>query len=258
MGSFKQHQDPDSLGFKSASFFDKARQEFRLNLQSVKAVCFECGNEFDTVMVGGVAVGASDDTGHTFCTDGCATAFTVRRNNERKMARIAQVKESIDQMLRHAGVPESLVHARFFNFKYQNNLTGDEKVVLIAGKNSGVGKSHLAVAILANSMLTDGLGGYFVTPRMFSHYKGHVQETVAELSNCPILIIDDLGSEKPTEAVKSSLYDIINNRTSNYRKTIVTTNLSPEEVVGIYGQRIYSRISCGSIVTVDGEDMRRG
>ncbi len=61
--------------------------------------------------------------------------------------------------------------------------------------------------------------------------------------NCPVLIIDDLGTEPILKNVtKEYLYLILNERIINDRSTIVTTNLSPDGIIDRYGERIFSRL----------------
>lgn len=47
----------------------------------------------------------------------------------------------------------------------------------------------------------------------------------------PLLIIDDIGSEQPTEWAVSKIFAIINARYEGYMPTIITTNYSGEELV---------------------------
>ena len=47
----------------------------------------------------------------------------------------------------------------------------------------------------------------------------------------PLLIIDDMGTEQPTDWGLSKIYTIINARYEAYMPTIVTTNYSGEELI---------------------------
>lgn len=72
-----------------------------------------------------------------------------------------------------------------------------------------------------------------------------------------IMIIDDIGAEKPTEWALETFYQLINERYENMRPTIFTSNLTVEEIAGRMGDRIASRIAemC-TIMKLDGEDRR--
>lgn len=57
------------------------------------------------------------------------------------------------------------------------------------------------------------------------------------------LLLDDLGVEKPSDYVERALYQILNARAEAGLPTVITTNLKLEEILGRYGDRIYSRIA---------------
>ena len=75
--------------------------------------------------------------------------------------------------------------------------------------------------------------------------------------NTPLLILDDLGAEKTTDWALQSLYIIINKRLSEELQTIITSNLSLDELRDKIGDRIASRIAgmC-KIVKLTGRDRR--
>lgn len=62
------------------------------------------------------------------------------------------------------------------------------------------------------------------------------------LYSCDLLIIDDLGTEFTNTFVASELYDILNTRMREGKSTIISTNLSLQELNERYSVRISSRI----------------
>ena len=80
---------------------------------------------------------------------------------------------------------------------------------------------------------------------------------IEKLINTHILVIDDIGAEKPSEWVAETLYYLINSRYENEKTTIFTSNLSLDELSDVIGDRIASRINemC-DIVEMDGDDKR--
>lgn len=58
----------------------------------------------------------------------------------------------------------------------------------------------------------------------------------------PVLVLDDLGTEKASEWTNEQLYAIVNSRYKNLLPTIVTTNLSGAEFMERYGPRITRRL----------------
>lgn len=95
-----------------------------------------------------------------------------------------------------------------------------------------------------------------------SAFKVDSNEIISNLSNIPLLILDDLGIERDTSYAREQVYNIINSRYLKGRPTIFTTNLSLEIIqnpnIELEYQRIYSRILEMTIpVKVTGEDFRR-
>lgn len=111
--------------------------------------------------------------------------------------------------------------------------TPEGKGLLLMG-GCGVGKTHLAVAALIEIM-NSGKPGRL----MFSNFQDLIQEiqnsfdaesatTKAEilrpLLDADLLVLDELGSQKPTQFVQDILYYVINTRYNAERATIFTTN----------------------------------
>ncbi|AGI38478.1 phage DNA replication protein [Thermoclostridium stercorarium subsp. stercorarium DSM 8532] len=118
----------------------------------------------------------------------------------------------------------------------------------------GVGKTHLAAAI--TNYLIQNLKGTVIfgnvttlLGRLRFAYSddSEYEETqiLKELYDVDLLVIDDLGKEKPTPWVEEKLYNVINERYENYKPIIVTSNLGVEEIekrLETCGGAIVSRI----------------
>ncbi len=65
------------------------------------------------------------------------------------------------------------------------------------------------------------------------------------------LVIDDLGSEKPSEWQQEKLYSILDYRYSNLRPTVITSNYDLNVLVPRIGERIVDRIqeAAGEYIT---------
>lgn len=111
--------------------------------------------------------------------------------------------------------------------------TPEGKGLLLMG-GCGVGKTHLAVAALLE-IINNGKPGRLV----FSNFQDLIQEiqasfdadtatTKAEIMRpileADLLVLDELGSQKPTQFVQDILYYVINTRYNEERATIFTTN----------------------------------
>lgn len=78
-----------------------------------------------------------------------------------------------------------------------------------------------------------------------------------QIQNSDLLIIDDLGTERNTDFVISQLFICLNDRILNNKSTIISTNLTLEEIKSQYTERIFSRISNHfKILRLAGDDIR--
>ncbi len=89
-------------------------------------------------------------------------------------------------------------------------------------------------------------------------YEEDPDRDVNRYLNCDLLIMDDLGTEMELPFAKAVVYQIINDRLVNNRKTVLSTNLSAEETGRRYGEAVLSRIRGEyQIIRFFGEDIRR-
>ena len=85
---------------------------------------------------------------------------------------------------------------------------------------------------------------------------------IRRMESCDLMILDDLGTEMPTPMAQSALYTLVNSRLINGRKTIISTNLTNDELSKRYNQQIASRIlgefQCLPFVGTDIRRLKRG
>ena len=83
------------------------------------------------------------------------------------------------------------------------------------------------------------------------------ESTYDHILNCDLLIIDDLGTERSTAFSISQLFVCFNERILRKKSTIVSTNLSLDDVKSRYTERIFSRISSHyTMLRLVGDDIR--
>lgn len=126
----------------------------------------------------------------------------------------------------------------------------DESNLLFCG-NSGLGKTFLSSCI-ANEIIQKGKTVLYQTaPIMLDNiidYKfGKTDNNILKtISTVDLLIIDDLGTETKNSLKLTELFNIINSRLLNQNnkitKTIISTNLSLQDLYRTYEERILSRI----------------
>lgn len=141
----------------------------------------------------------------------------------------------------------------------------NEKNLLFTG-NTGLGKTFLSGCI-ANELLKRGKTVLYQTaPIMLDQIinsrfskNENVENLYQHLLNVDLLIIDDLGTECMNQMKFTELFNIINTRLLNQKstKTIISTNLSLQNLYANYDERIVSRlIGYYHICYFFGEDIR--
>lgn len=133
---------------------------------------------------------------------------------------------------------------------YSDNF--DPKVsqsVLMMG-GTGLGKTHLSSAV-ARKIIEKGNDVFYTGAidlfsqfeiQRFKSYNNEPNELIERYFECDLLIIDDLGTEIINQFSVSTLYNLINDRLSRKKPTIVSTNLSQDEIKKKYTDRITSRM----------------
>ena len=91
----------------------------------------------------------------------------------------------------------------------------------------------------------------------FSYEYDKEQTLISTLTDCDLLIIDDLGTEFATNYTNSQIYNIFNNRILRSKPVIINTNLTIKELENAYTQRFVSRVmgTCDKLDFV-GRDIR--
>lgn len=130
----------------------------------------------------------------------------------------------------------------------------------------GTGKSFLSSCVAAELINQGKLVIYFSASQLFevlSRYNFDKSSAEAssgiyeDIYDCDLLIIDDLGTELTNAFVSSQLFSCLNNRHLRKKSTIITTNLSLEEMAARYSDRIFSRItSYYGVCKLTGKDIR--
>ena len=84
------------------------------------------------------------------------------------------------------------------------------------------------------------------------------REEVKRYLECDLLIIDDLGTEMKTEFITEALYEITNTRLITGKKTLVSSNLTMNELHRRYSEQIMSRLEGEyQVLTFYGDDIRK-
>lgn len=152
--------------------------------------------------------------------------------------------------------------------KFINNFDNpDEKNLLFTG-NTGLGKTFLSQCIANELLKRNKTVLYQTAPIMINSIidyrmgKKTSFDLLNNILNVDLLVIDDLGTEGMNSMKFSELFSVLNSRLLNQKdhitKTIISTNLSLNNLAEMYGERIISRlVGSYNICVFFGDDIRR-
>ena len=130
------------------------------------------------------------------------------------------------------GPHRNLVSARMAACKFVEEYPLENSGLLLIG-TVGVGKTHLAVGIIKELILSKGIACLFYDYRELlkeiqNSYNDSVKATELEVLRpvfeTEVLVLDELGAVKPSEWVWDTVSLILNTRYNDNRTTIITTN----------------------------------
>ena len=149
------------------------------------------------------------------------------------------------------------------NDKLISDLQGiskTDKSVVLRGA-TGCGKTHLAISIIKKQ---SNNSTFITVPDLLlkirSAFNGGTEpeeEIIRTFSNVEVLVLDDLGAEKTSEYSITTLYIILDRRIRECRQTIITTNLTQDEIEKTFGSRIASRLSAMENIKINMPDYRK-
>jgi len=203
-----------------------------------------------------------------------------------------QISDNRERLFRNARIPPRYQHCTLANYdagtsesmwiaKREAQIVLDD-FLIIDGRGLllvgavGVGKTHLAVAILRELIERYQLPGLFY---QFGALLRRIQDSYNPVSqtselavlqpvfDADVLVLDELGASKPTDWVRDTMMQIINTRYNDKRLTIFTTNYTDkrsnekdtsellEDRIGVpLRSRLYEM--CRT-VQIEGEDYRK-
>lgn len=145
--------------------------------------------------------------------------------------------------------------------------TNSRRFLVFVGR-SGTGKTYLAKS-MTKELEKRGFDtvniSAFALNNLFLKYHTSFDESLSETFNavisCDALVIDDLGTEPSYRNVtKEYLTNLINERSSFGKLTVVTTNLSPDMIASRYDERAASRLfdkNLSRTIPFDFADLRK-
>lgn len=117
---------------------------------------------------------------------------------------------------------------------------------LLLSGGPGLGKTFLSAAI-ARAVADGGFSVVYETAgKIFSDFEaekfGDGRNLTDKYRRCDLLILDDLGTEMTTQFTLSALYELVNGRLLSGLPTVISTNLTTDEIRRRYTPQIASRL----------------
>jgi len=194
--------------------------------------------------------------GHARCNCKDAQEYWRKYEEEQKreMLRRAQeekeraYQEKIARLLKESKLGERFMARKFENFQVTAKNKQAHEIALRYAKefekykkqglgliftgSYGTGKTHLAAAI-CHELIMQGYQPIFGTminllEKIKATYdddyaRENEEQVISKYINCDLLIIDDLGKERPTEWAVEKLYYIINSRYEKNKPILITS-----------------------------------
>ena len=139
--------------------------------------------------------------------------------------------------------------------------------LMLSGR-AGSGKTHAAVELLeeyAKTSTSDQYLGCYLGYLSMVTLEDKLDEALREYRRIDsaiegmkwrsIVVLDDFGTERKSEFMEKAIWRILEERFD--KPTVITTNLSPQEILEKYGTRIHSRLQTFKKVLFKGPDLRK-
>jgi DNA replication protein DnaC len=148
---------------------------------------------------------------------------------------------------RGQAVDEKALDSLRETYKLAREFAEEPHLWLVLLGATGCGKTHLAAAI-ANQQIARGRPAYFVVvPDLLDHLRSAYSpdskipydELFETIRTAPLLILDDLGAHSSTPWAEEKLYQLINHRYNHRLATVITTNLTLDDL----DERLASRLA---------------
>ena len=195
-----------------------------------------------------------------------------------------------ERLLVEARIPKRYQHCDLESYKPQSGNASQIQAKNVVGKflgkypsidvgllfigNCGVGKTHLAVALLKQIILEKKDRGLFFDFRDLLREIQNSWNPVSQSSELEVLrpvlsaevvVLDELGANKPTDWVRDTIGHIINCRYNDKKLTVFTSNYpdtserpGEETLTDRIGARLRSRLyEMCKVIEIKGKDFRQ-
>jgi len=224
------------------------------------------------------------DTFCTVCQDEAQRKEIEAEKHKKAAAEKQAFAKKVDGLIAKADIPKRFENASIYNFdpvtpKAKKNAEAiqryaadfekhraDGRSIILTG-NTGTGKTHLAIGLL-NTLLRSGhsckytsvekAASFYMESRNYGKDKRTKQKAIESYTHPELLVIDEAGLQK-SDMNREILFEIVDNRYSSKKPTIMISNLTTEELDEAVGQRVTDRLrdNGGAIISFNWESQRK-
>ncbi|MBQ8769408.1 MAG: ATP-binding protein [Oscillospiraceae bacterium] len=197
-----------------------------------------------------------------------------RQEQKKELSLLSGGKESFSQFRldyysnqydpKYGASPRDIMKLNFERCRrYATTFTENSGNLMFIG-GTGLGKTFLS-ACIAGAVADRGYSVMYETAsRLFgklelAKFSGNeeARAETAKYTQCDLLILDDLGTEMPSQFVTAALYGLLNERLLDGKPMVISTNLNVDEMARRYSPQIASRLHGEfSRLTFVGDDIR--
>lgn len=185
--------------------------------------------------------------------------------DRRELAAMQAARDQRDAEQREAR--RALIPSRFRNAKlthpaakaWADDPRPDKPALYLTG-GTGTGKTHIAWAIVGRDY-DRRTWAFWRSTALLDQLRPdaeNVMQRLHQAQTVDLLVIDDLGAEKPSPWTQERFYELIDERYVWQRPLVITSNRPPRDLGKSVSDRVASRIAEMSLVVpVLGSDRRR-
>lgn len=143
-------------------------------------------------------------------------------------------------------------------------LASGHQTLLLASAEPGLGKTHAAYAVGSEAVNEGLVVEAYTAMELLAALRPNPREPMEpanvldDVLTCDLLVLDDLGRENATPWAQEQVHHVLNARLGNALRSVVTTNLTSDEMGQRYGYPLVDRVLDDAVVVkVTGESRRR-
>jgi DNA replication protein DnaC len=213
--------------------------------------------------------------------DGCTYPFSLKYETC-KTCVAEKLEKEVRMVLHQNGVPSNLVHATLDNWSGDQSILSKvrefakaKKGFLVLIGDYGVGKSHLAVSVVRryvnyhrygedSRIMPCSSGAWFVKQSSLllelreTYRNPNAKNPIAKAESASLFVLDEIGISGGGKDEAPMIHEILSHRYEELKPTILTSNVSFEQLKESIGDRMRDRLKeCAfAILTIGGESQR--